>query len=177
MTNPTTTRRRPDRSEYFEYYDRYVGLVPDGDIVAILRDQLVSTSAFLQLIPNDRIEYRYAPGKWTLKEVLGHVVDMEWVFTSRALHFARAVGEPLPGVEQDDFIAVGNFAVQSWSALIEQYRHLRHANALLFEAFDEATWSRSGVASGRTFTVRAIPHIIAGHERHHLGVIREKYLV
>jgi hypothetical protein len=176
MTIPTVTRKRPDRTEYFEYYDRYVSLVPDGDIVAILRAQLAATGEFLRSVPKERIEHRYAPGKWTLKEVLGHVVDMEWVFTARALHFARAVGQPLPGVEQDDFIAVGNFAAQAWPALIDQYQHLRAANTLLFEAFDDAAWSRKGIASGREFTVRAIPHIIAGHERHHVGVIRERYL-
>jgi hypothetical protein len=176
MPIPAVIRKRPERTEYAEHYDGYVSLVPDGDIVAILREQLISTSAFLQSIPKDRIEHRYAPGKWTLKEVLGHVVDMEWVFTARTLHFARAVGQPLPGVEQDDFIAVGNFAAQPWPALIEQFRHLRTANTLLFEALDEAAWNRKGIASGREFTVRAIPHIIAGHERHHMGIIRERYL-
>lgn len=176
MPTHSVTRKRPDSSEYFEYYHRYVSQVPEGDIVAILRAQLATTSALLAAIPKDRIEYRYAPGKWTLKEVIGHVVDMEWVFTSRALCFARGLAEPMPGVEQDDFIAVANFASQSWPAVIDQYRNLRTANALLFEGFDDAAWNRTGVASGNAVSVRAIPYIIAGHELHHAGVIREKYL-
>jgi DinB superfamily len=173
---PGAVRRRPSPGEYYEYYHQYVREVPDGDIVDILRDQMATTSAFLAAIPAERVDYRYASGKWSLKEVVAHVVDMEWVFTARALHFARAVGEPLPGVDENDFVRVGNFGTQPWSALIEQYRSLRGANTLLFDGFDDAAWDRKGIASGRSFTARSIPYIIAGHEHHHLGVIRDRYL-
>jgi DinB superfamily len=176
MSKAEVTRRRPEKSEYVEYYHRYVQEVPDGDIVAILKEQLSMTSAFLKSIPVERIDFRYAPGKWTLREVVGHIIDMEWVFGTRALHFARTVSEPLPGVEQDDFVVVGNFSGQAWPGLIDQYRHLRSAHILLFEGFDDAAWNRSGVAADNRFTVRAFPYIIAGHERHHVGVLRERYL-
>src|SRR3970040_1437367 len=131
------TRRRPEASEYAPYYQRYVGLVPENDAVAVLREQLGSTSAFLAGLPKEKIDFRYAPGKWTLREVVGHVIDIEWVFTARALHFARAVAGPLPGVEQDDMMKVANFAGRPWSELIDGYRHLRGANTVLFEGFDE----------------------------------------
>lgn len=167
---------RPQSTEYAEYYGRYVDRVPDGDIVAILRAQLVETSAILDRVGPDRIGYRYAPGKWTLHEVVGHVVDMEWVFTSRALCFARGLAEPMPGVEQEDFVKVGDFDRQSWPALLEQWRALRAANTSLFGSFDDEAWNRTGIASGYLVSVRALAYIIAGHERHHMTVIRERYL-
>jgi hypothetical protein len=168
--------RRPAPSEYSPYYETYVGKVADSDIIAVLTAQLTATSAFLTQLPASKVDFRYAPGKWTLREVIGHVVDMEWVFTARALHFARAVPGALPGVEQDDVMKVVNFAARPWSAMIDEYRHLRSANIRLFEGFDDAAWNRSGVASGNPVTPRALAYIIAGHERHHMGVIRERYL-
>jgi hypothetical protein len=168
--------RRPRPTEYHESYRGYVDLVPNGDLVSILRAQIEESTGLLDRVPADRLDYRYAPGKWSLREVVGHVVDMEWVFTSRALCFARKLGAPLPGVEQDDFMAAAKFATQPWPSLLSEWRHLRAANSLLFETFDDDTLNRSGVASGYDVTVRAIPFIIAGHERHHMGVIRERYL-
>jgi hypothetical protein len=170
------TRRRPGASEYAPYYERYVGLVPEEDAVAVMREQLRSTPLFLAGVPKEKVASRYAPGKWTVSEVIGHVIDLEWIFTARALHFARAVAGPLPGVEQDDMMKVANFAARPWAETIDAYRLLRAASTALFEGFDEAAWDRTGVASGLTFTTRAIPFIIAGHERHHLRVLRERYL-
>jgi hypothetical protein len=169
-------RRRPEPSEYFEYYRAYVGLVPDGDIVSILRAQSEETSTLLKGISEEKAAYRYAPGKWTLKEVVLHTLDIEWVFTARALHFARGVEGALPGVEQDDMMVVANANARPLSALLAEWRSLRQAGTLFFEGLDDAGWGRTGVASGRTFTVRALAYIIAGHERHHVNVIREKYL-
>jgi hypothetical protein len=167
---------RPQSTEFAEYYGRYIARVPDGDIVAILRAQMEETSALLDRVASDRVAYRYAPDKWSLHEVVGHVVDMEWVFTSRALCFARGLEAPLPGVEQNDFVDIAQFARQSWPNLLLQWRGLRDANTLLFESFDDAAWARTGVASENTVSVRALAYIIAGHERHHLGIIRERYL-
>jgi len=171
-----THYRRPDPSEYAPVYERYVSLVPEDEILSVLRAQLEATTVFLGRIPAERVEFRYAPGKWTLREVTGHVIDMEWVFTARAMHFARAVPGALPGVEQDDVMKVVNFAARPWASILDEYRHLRSANIRLFEGFDEAAWNRSGVASGNSITPRALVYIIAGHERHHLGVIRDRYL-
>jgi hypothetical protein len=104
------------------------------------------------------------------------VLDMEWVFAARAFHFARAVPGELPGVDQDDTMKVVDFTATAWPALLEQWRHVRSANIALFESFDAAAWERKGIASGNPVTVRALAYIIAGHERHHVGVIRERYL-
>jgi hypothetical protein len=167
---------RPQSTEFAEYYGKYVERVPDGDIVAILRAQMAETSALLDRVSSDRVAYRYAPDKWTLHEVIGHVVDMEWVFTSRALCFARGLAEPMPGVEQNDFVEIAQFDRQSWPNLLAQWRGLREANTLLFESFDDADWTRTGIASGFTVSVRALAYIIAGHERHHMSIVRERYL-
>lgn len=168
--------RRPDSSEFFEYYRAYIDLVPDGDIVATLRAQIAESAALLERVPAAKADYRYAPGKWSLTEVVAHLVDMEWVFTARALHFARKVEGALPGAEQEDMVAAMRGASYTLPALVAQWRHVREAGAMFFAGLDEEAWGRSGVASGRTFTVRTFPWIIAGHERHHLGVIRERYL-
>jgi hypothetical protein len=167
---------RPLATEYAPYYETYVGGIPETDILAVLRDQRESTVAFLEKVQPAKVDFRYAPEKWTLRQVFGHVVDMEWVFTARALHFARGVPGALPGVEQDDVMKVVNYGARPWSSLIEQYGHLRAANLKLFEGFDEAAWHRTGVASGHPVSVRALAYIIAGHERHHMAVIRERYL-
>ncbi len=167
---------RPQPTEFAEYYGRYVTLVPDGDVVAILRAQAKESMSVLERVAADRTAFRYAPGKWSLHEVIGHVVDMEWVFTTRALCFARGLEAPLPGVEQEDFVKIADFAHQSWPQLLEQWRALRAANTLLFESLDDQAWKRTGIASGYGVSVRALAYIIAGHERHHLGVVRERYL-
>jgi DinB superfamily len=169
-------RRRPEPSEYFEYYRTYIDGVPEGDIVSILRAQSGETDALLMDISPQQAGFRYAPGKWTLQEVIRHVIDIEWVFTARALHFARAVEGALPGVEQDDIMVVANAGAHPLPVQLAELRNLRQAGAHFFDGLDNAGWGRSGVASGRKFTVRAIAYIIAGHERHHINVIREKYL-
>lgn len=169
-------RRRPEPSEYFEYYRGYIDRVPDGDIVSILRAQARETTALLDRVSDEKAAYRYAPGKWSLKEVVAHVLDLEWVFLARALHFARKVEGALPGVEQDDIIAVANVAARPLPSILAEWRHVREAGALFFEGLDDEAWGRRGVASGRTFTVRSLAYIVAGHERHHAGVIRERYL-
>ena len=167
-------RRAPDPSEYTEYYGRYIQLVPSGDIVTILRDQLAATTQLLRSVPADRVEFSYAPGKWKLRQVLGHVTDMEWVFGARAIHFARAVEGALPGFEQDDAMRVAVFP--AWSDLIDQFAHARAGFISFAEALDEAAWNRTGVMSGNAASVRAVAYVLAGHERHHTGVIRERYL-
>ncbi len=170
------TDARPDKSEYAEYYGRYISQVPDGDIIAILRAQSKETMGVLDRVSEDRTHFRYAPGKWTLREVVGHVADMEWVFMARALSFARGLAQPMPGVEQDEFVPAGKFEQQSWPGLLEQWRALRTAGTLVLENLDDEAWKRTGIASGYPVSVRALAYIIAGHERHHLGVIRERYL-
>ena len=172
----SSARRRPASDEYFEYYDTYIRPVPDGDIIDILKEQLASSGACFQAIPEEKTNFRYAPGKWSTKEVIGHLIDAEWIFTSRALWFARGDRQPLPGMDQNDFMAGANFGERELSSLIEEYRHLRMAGVTLFDSFSEEILDRRGTASGYDFTVRSFAYIIAGHERHHLQVLKERYL-
>jgi hypothetical protein len=167
-----STSRRPKASEYAEYFQRYVRLVPEGEIVSILKGQL----AWFESLPPDRWDHRYAPGKWSLKEVVGHVVDTEWVFSYRALRFARGDKTPLAGMEQDGFMAGANFDDRTRESLLAEWRHLRSAGVELFSGFSEEILDRTGQASGYDFSVRAMIYIIAGHALHHQGVIADRYL-
>jgi uncharacterized damage-inducible protein DinB len=174
MTN--VVLRRPEPGEYNAYYETYVGKIHETDVIAALAAGRDSTLALLEKLPAAKVDYRYAPEKWTIRQVLGHVLDMEWVFAARAFHFARAVPGELPGVDQDDTMKVVDFTATPWPALLDQYRHLRSANIQFFNSLDEPAWSRKGIASGHPVTVRGLAYIIAGHERHHMGVVRERYL-
>ncbi|MFC2088360.1 DinB family protein [Calditrichota bacterium] len=174
--NKIQRRQRPENNEYFEYYDRYVSLVPDGDIIEILKNQQKICNNLLLDLPEKKINYKYAPEKWTLKQVFGHVIDVEWVFTYRALTIARGDKTALPGMDQNEFMKGANFEKRQMSDMIEEYNHLRSANIVLFTSFDEQINNRTGMASGCSFSVRSIPYIIAGHELHHINVIKERYL-
>ena len=168
--------QRPDATEHAEYYSLYIDRVPDGDILEHLRDQRRETLGLLRPIDDERAVYRYAPDKWSIKQVLGHVIDVERAFGFRAMAFARGESAPIPGLEQDEYVAAADFDARPMASLLEEYEALRGSHLALFGSFDEATGRRVGTASGCEFSVRAIPYILAGHERHHLGVLRERYL-
>lgn len=163
---------RPQASEYAKYFDTYVRLVPEGEIISILKSQL----AWFESLPPGKWDHRYAEGKWSLKEVVGHVVDTEWVFSYRALRFARGDKTPLAGMEQDQFMAGANFSDRTPDSLLAEWGHLRTAGVELFSSFSEEILDRTGQASGYDFSVRALIYIIAGHALHHRGVIEERYL-
>ncbi len=167
---------RPDPSEYNEYYHRYVSLLPDGDIVQILTKQLDEVIGTLSGLDDEKAGYRYAEGKWSVKEVVGHLNDVERVFGYRTMVFARGDESPLPSMEQDDFVAGANFDDRALDDLLEEFTHLRKANIALFRSIDSEVEMRTGMASGFPFTVRAVPSIIAGHVLHHLKVLAERYL-
>jgi hypothetical protein len=167
--------RRPARTEYDVYYDTYVRLVPDDDIVVVLRDQHLATLDLLRYVSEEQAAYRYAPDKWTLKQVVGHLVDVEWVFSYRALRFARGDASPLPGIDQEELVAGARFP-QPLPVLLDQWSHLRAATVLFFDSMGDTELNRTGTASGWEFTVRSIAWIIAGHERHHVKVLKERYL-
>ena len=168
--------RRPEPEEYNEYYHNYVRLVPAGDIIDILERQRRSTLELLEGIDESRGDYRYAAGKWTLKEVVGHVIDVEWVFTYRGLRIARGDPTPMPGIEQDDLVRGAEFGSRRLADLARELSHLRSANIALFRSWSPEVLRRVGTASGFRFSARSIPYIIAGHELHHRGVIEERYL-
>jgi hypothetical protein len=166
----------PDASEYAAYYGRYISLVPGDDILAALEGQPQHTLALLSGLSQEQANYRYAPDKWSIKEILGHLIDTERVFAYRALRFARNDGTPLPGFEQDDYVRHGNSADCPLGYLKEEFRAVREASVLLFEGLSPEAWMRRGMASQNEISVRAIAYIIAGHELHHRQVLQEKYL-
>ena len=167
---------RPAPSEYHEYYGRYTDLVPDGEIVVTLREQLGQTLELLGGIPADQETFRYAEGKWSIREVVGHLIDTERVFSFRALTIARQDGAELPGMDQEEWGGRNNAHERSLAALTDEWISLRRANVHLFSSFDADAGSRAGIASGYDFTVRSFPWIIAGHELWHRQGIARDYL-
>jgi hypothetical protein len=167
---------RPDQSDYAPYYANYIKLVEGEDILKILNDQSKITQDVLNSFSEHKGNYRYADGKWTVKEVVGHLLDTERVFAYRALCIARGEKKSLPGIEQDDYVKEGNFNRRELFELNYEFRLLRESNLLLFRSFaPEMLWKR-GFASEASVTVLAILFIIAGHEKHHIKVLREKYM-
>ena len=167
---------RPEPNECAVYYHTYTNQVPEGDIIEILTNQLNETANLLKGISEEKALFRYAPDKWSIKELIGHVSDTERVFAYRALNIARNDKSELPGMEQDDYVKFAKFDNLHLADLLEEFRHVRHANILLFKTFDEEILMRKGIASGCEFTVRTFPYIIAGHEKHHQNVLKERYL-
>jgi len=168
--------QRPDPSEYAPYYGTYVDQLPAGDVIDQLETHGRDTAALLAGIPEDRAGFRYAPGKWSLKEVVGHLTDTERIFAYRALRFSRADRTPIPGFEQDDYVAAANFDGRTLADLAAEFAAVRAASLALFKSLDDTALARRGTANDVEFSARSIPFIIAGHERHHLGVLRERYL-
>lgn len=167
---------RPAEGEHAEYYARYVALVPDDEITVALRDQLGETLALLQSVPEDRETYRYEEGKWSIREVVGHVLDTERVFAFRALAIARADGVDLPGMDQDEWARTSNAGDRSLDDLCAEWTAVRRANVHMFAAMDAETGARVGRASGYDFTVRSFAWIIAGHELWHRQLLARDYL-
>jgi hypothetical protein len=168
--------RRPERSEAAEYYFQYIDLVPGDDIITTLDTQLHETVAALRAIPDDRSLHRYAPGKWSIREVLGHINDTERLFVSRAFWFARGFDTPLPSFDQNVAIAHAAADGRSWRSHIEEFRTVRAATLSFFRGLPDEAWMRSGTASGNPFSVRALAYLTAGHVIHHLRIVRERYL-
>ena len=170
------TSERPEANEYPSYFEGYVSLVPAGDVLETLRRQTGDTLELLNGVEEARAGVAYAPGKWSLKEVVGHVVDSERVFAYRALCIARGETASLPGMNQDDYVRHANFNARRLADMIAEFQHVRMATLDLLHNLDEAAWLRRGVANENETSVRAIAHLIAGHEAHHVQIIRARYL-
>ena len=165
----------PDPSEYAPYFGRYISLVRKNDIVVSLTQQLDTTLSYLRSIPNSKEDFRYAPDKWTVKQVVAHIIDTERVFAYRALSFARSDAASLPGFEQDDWMKASVFEEIHLSELVDEFEHVRRSNVFFFTHLAQGAWLRRGIASGNPFTVRSIAYIIAGHELHHLEILKTRY--
>ncbi len=175
ITPPAFTIARPQAGEYAPYYDRYISLVQGDDILNTLDQQRRQMLLLLSGRDEEDGNFRYAPEKWSAKEVLGHVCDTERIFAYRALRIARADATPLEGFEQDDYVRNGGFAQRSIGDLVEDFIAVRRATLSLLRDLDEAAWTRRGVANKNEVSVRALVYIIAGHELHHRRILEEKY--
>jgi hypothetical protein len=167
---------RPQPNEAASYYSMYIDRVKSDDIVDVLAKQLDETLAFLSEISEEQSLHRYAPDKWSMRELLGHVNDGERVFTFRALWFARGFEDPLPSFDQEIGFKAAESDKVSWRTHIDEFRAIRSATLALFRNLPEEAWRRSGIASDNSISVRAIAYIVAGHVSHHLAILRERYL-
>ncbi len=167
---------RPVSGEYDPYYQRYLDGLPEGDVLALLDAQRRETSRLLGGLSDQEAALRYAVGKWSVKEVLGHLIDVERVLGYRALRFSRADATPLPGFEQDDYVSHGNFDSRTLADLLVELDVVRSGTLALFGGMSATMLDRQGTANEATMRVRAVPWIVLGHERHHLAILRERYL-
>lgn len=173
---PTPRYDRPDQTEYPPFYGGYIAGVPDGDVVAMLEQQDEDTMQLLKGVPEPQGSFAYAPGKWTLKEVMAHVIDAERVFSYRALRIARGDQTPLPGFDEKAWVPNSGANARTLADLLGELRAVRAATLELLRHLPKEAAARKGNASGKDVTVRALAWIIAGHERHHVRIIRERYL-
>jgi hypothetical protein len=176
MTTKIMAPGRPQAGEYAEYYEKYILLIPGTDILGALEGQRLVMAQLLGARSEREGNFRYAPDKWSVKEVIGHVADSERIFAYRALRFARGDKTPLSGFEQDDYVKSGGFSERTLADLAEEFAEVRGATIALFSGLDSAAWQRRGVANKNEVTVRALAYIIAGHDLHHRRILEEKYL-
>lgn len=174
MSTLTASFGRPLPGEFNPYYDKYVSLVPSGNVVGLLEQQPPETVALFKSL-SAKADFRYAPGKWSVKEMLGHLNDTERIMSYRALRIARGDKTPLAGFEQDDYIRDGNFGQRTLADLLDEFLAVRQATVALFRHVDAESGARTGVANNSPASVRALAYIIAGHELHHRKVLQEKY--
>jgi hypothetical protein len=167
---------RPDKTEYAATFENSIRQVPEGNVLEILESQIGETVRFLDGLPEEKADHCYAPGKWSIKEVVGHLIDSERIMTYRALRFARGDETPLPGYEENDYAENANFDKLSLKVITDELRAVRLSSLYLFRSFDDEMWIRKGKASGFDFSVRTIPYQVVGHEIHHMKIIRERYL-
>ncbi len=171
------TIARPTADEFAPYYGTYVGRVPGEDALPVLLAQRQSTAAFLAAIPEAKAGFRYAPGKWSVREVIGHVTDAERIFAYRLLRIARGDATPLASFDENLYVPNGQFERRSLADIAAEFATVRDATLSLVQSLDAGALVRMGTASQKPVSARALAWIIAGHEIHHLGVLREQYRV
>ncbi len=168
--------KRPDPKEYSEYYHNYVQQVPKGNILDILDKQADLLGRFFAEISEEKSLYRYEPDKWSIREVVGHLLDVERIFSCRAFRFSRGDKTDLPGFDENAYVPNGNYDTHDISELVEEFYLLRKATVSMFRGFDRKMWDLKGKANGASMSVRAVAWILAGHLIHHMKVIQSRYL-
>src|SRR6218665_1429482 len=168
---------RPQAGEYPPYYQHYIDLVKSANVIKALKDQVLDIQAVISEIPEEKEAYAYAEGKWTIKEVIGHIIDTERILGYRALCFARKEKTQLPGFDENQYVANSNFNDRTLYELGHEFAIVREANLAMFKTFGTEQLSQIGNANGNTVSVRSILYMIAGHATHHVNVIRLKYLL
>lgn len=168
---------RPLPSDYPEYYQRYVDAVTDDDVLEVLAEQVDTIMSMFTAMDEARTLYRYADGKWSVREVLGHILDSERIFGMRALCIARGEQQSLPGFDENIYVVNALFDERPLESILDEWQALRIANLIMFQSFDDAAWSRVGTANNKSTTVNALAWIIAGHTTHHLNILRDRYHV
>lgn len=166
---------KPAPSEYAPFYAGYISALGDGDILETLERQTAELRQLAAATPADRETFRYGDGKWSVREVFGHMIDGERIFSYRALRFSRGDETPLPGFEENDYVAASHFDQRPLSDLVEELVLLRQANLRLLRALAPEDWPRMGKANDHPVSVRALAFIMAGHVRHHLNILRDRY--
>lgn len=167
--------QRPSETEYAPFYAGYMGLVPEEDVLPLLEEQIAEVRRVAAAIPADQEGYRYAPGKWSFRQVFGHLTDAERVFGFRAFCFSRDQQTPLPGFDENVYVDRGGFDERTLADLVDEWVSVRRSNVALLRSFGPDVWSRTGTANNHPISVRALAFIMAGHLRHHLGVLRDRY--
>lgn len=166
---------RPEATEFPSFYAGYVASIPDGDIRTIVRDEKEALAATLGSIPESRGGYRYAEGKWSIKTLIGHMIDAERIFSYRALRLARGDKTPLPGFEENSYAIAARSDERTVADLVSEMLDVRTSTIRLFDSLPDDAWDRSAMVSVGEVTVRALAYITVGHARHHLNVLRERY--
>lgn len=166
---------RPQSDEYSGHFGTYIDAVPDGDIVTMLESQGKTTQKMLASIGEEKGGYRYGPDKWSIKQVVGHMTDAERVFAYRLVAIARGEKQSLPGFEENDYVEAANFDARSLAELAEGLAATRASTLALVRSLDAEAWDRRGVANKNPISARAIAWVTAGHERHHVRILRERY--
>ncbi len=168
---------KPTEGEYAPYTIKYIGLLPDDkNILFHLKNNFISTKELILSTSKEKLLYKYAEGKWTIKEILVHIIDDERIYAYRALRVARNDSTELPGFEQDEFAKYSNANSRSLDSIFEEYEAVRNSTIAMFNSFDDDALKRKGISDGKIMSVRAAVYHIAGHELHHLNIIKEKYL-
>jgi len=167
---------RPEQSEYDPYYEKYISLVIDNEVVPVLASQMTELQDIFATVPEEKGTYAYADGKWTIKEVLSHLIDAERIFAYRVFRIARGDKTAIEGFEQDGYIENSHANQRTFGELLDEMNLLRRANVLFFKNLGDEDWIRTGVANNAEISVRALAFIMAGHIRHHVTILRSRYL-